>query len=73
MRRHSVAHARRQDGTIGGAPDPEVPGFMELWGYVATELEVSDALDRLRRIDAEWFLERRAETGEILNFDVQFV
>ena len=53
--------------------DPEAPGPIELFGYIATDLEASEALERLRRFDAEWFIEHRAEAGELLNFDVEFL
>jgi len=53
--------------------DPEVPGFVEMFGYIVTELTPEEAGERLQQFDRKWFLKQLPHVKGLLNFDVEFV
>jgi hypothetical protein len=53
--------------------DPEVQGFVELFGYVVTRLTPEEAGRRLQRFDQDWFLNQLPQVRGLLNFDVEFL
>jgi hypothetical protein len=53
--------------------DPEVQGFVELFGYIMTRLTPEEAGKRLQRFDRGWFLNQLPQVKGLLNFDVEFL
>jgi hypothetical protein len=53
--------------------DPVSEDSEELFGYIQTSLPVEEALDRLHRLDQEWFLALISRVRGRLNFNLDFV
>lgn len=53
--------------------DPEIQDADQLVAYVMTSLSVDEALERLNRLDEEWFLEQFDRVDGLLNFNLEFV
>ena len=58
--------------TLQVVHDPEVADESELTVYIHTNLPVEEAMDKLSRLDEEWFLDQLHCTHGKLNLDVQF-
>ncbi|HED03519.1 MAG TPA: hypothetical protein ENI60_01985 [Candidatus Fraserbacteria bacterium] len=58
--------------TLQVVHDPEVAGESELTIYICTNLPVDEAMDKLSRLDEEWFLDQLHCTHGKLNLDIQF-
>ncbi len=53
--------------------DPEIPGYVSLFGYILTALNWQEAGQRLDQFDRGWFLPHFVYTQGRLNFDVDFI
>lgn len=53
--------------------DPEVPGRVQMFGYIVSGLPPEEAGERLRQFDRDWFLKQLPRIKGLLNFDVEFV
>ena len=53
--------------------DPEVPGLVEMFGYIITGLTPDEAGERLQQFDRKWFLKQLPRVKGLLNFDMEFV
>src|SRR5574341_1543779 len=53
--------------------DPDDDNWTQLFGFIWTDLPVEEALDRLHKLDKNWFLEIVNQTDGRLNFDLSFV
>lgn len=53
--------------------DPEAEGGEELVVQVGTSAPVDEAMDRLSRMDREWFLDQLGRVGGLLNINLVFV
>src|SRR5438067_2219204 len=51
--------------------DPEFASYQALSLRIPTDLSPSDALDRLDRFDAEWWLSASRDAGELMIIDVE--
>jgi len=51
--------------------DPEVGDWRQLFAYILTPMPVREALDRLDRLDKEWFLDQLDRTDGLLTFDIE--
>ena len=58
--------------TLQVVHDPEVAGESELTVYIHTNLPVDEAMDKLSKLDEEWFLDQLHRTNGKLNLDIQF-
>lgn len=72
----AYSRIRRYFGTDATATleviqDPEADGET-LFAYIRTPLPVDAAMDRLDRLDDEWFLDRLDQVGELFNFNLEF-
>jgi len=75
--REAVPHVRLIFGpdvelTLQVVHDPEVAGESELTVYICTNLPVDEAMDKLSRLDDEWFLDQLHRTKGKLNLDLRF-
>lgn len=52
--------------------DPEVKGYIKLFGYIATSMTSDEAGRLLNKFDREWFLKQLPRTQGFLNFDLEF-
>lgn len=53
--------------------DHEVPGLVEMFGYIVTGLTPEEAGERLQQFDRDWFLKQLPRVKGLLNFDVEFI
>lgn len=53
--------------------DPEVAGFVKMFGYIVSGLTPEEAGERLQQFDHDWFLKQLPRMKGLLNFDVEFV
>lgn len=50
--------------------DPEAERPEQLFAYILTSLDADEALDRLDRLDEEWFLDQSDRVGDFFNFNL---
>ncbi|MBC8254241.1 MAG: hypothetical protein H8E35_09430 [Ardenticatenia bacterium] len=50
--------------------DPEAEGSELLFAYILTSLPTKEALDRLGRLDEEWFLDQLEQVGDLFSFNL---
>jgi hypothetical protein len=50
--------------------DPEAERSEQLFAYILTSLNADEALDRLDRLDEEWFLDQFDRVGNLFNFNL---
>jgi hypothetical protein len=53
--------------------DPEAGDYRELFALVLTELKPEEALERLEKLDNEWWLEASSLAKGLLNIDVEYI
>ena len=53
--------------------DPEIAGDQQLFVYISTSMQVTDALKRLDEFDEQWWLDRIDRADGLLNFNLRFV
>lgn len=53
--------------------DPEVPGLVQMFGYIVSSLGPEEAGERLQRFDRSWFLKQLPRVKGLTNFDLEFV
>ena len=53
--------------------DPEAGDYRELFALVLTELKPEEALERLEKLDNEWWLEVSLLAKGLLNIDVEYI
>ena len=51
--------------------DPEAERPEQLFAYILTSLDADEALDRLDRLDEEWFLDQSERVGDLFNFNLR--
>ena len=59
--------------TLEVVSDPEAADWDQLFAYILTSLPVDEAQARLDRLDEEWFLGQLDRTGDLFNFNLEFV
>ena len=52
--------------------DPEVEDWDELFAYIQVSVSPEEALERLRKLDEEWFLDRLDRAAGQFNFNLEF-
>lgn len=50
--------------------DPEVPGGVQMFGYVLSGLAPKEAAERLQQFDRHWYLKQLPHVSGLLNFDI---
>lgn len=53
--------------------DPDIEGEEQLFAYIHTTLSAEEALNRMNRLDEEWFLTQIHRTEEKFNLNIEFV
>lgn len=53
--------------------DPEAEDCEELFAYIRVALPPDEALERLNRLDDEWFLDQLGRANGKFNFNLEFV
>jgi len=51
--------------------DPDAEGLKQLFAYIHTSLPIDDALERLDRLDEEWFLDQLDRVDGLCNFNLE--